>query len=243
MTRDPAARRAAIRAGFRDAAPMLLGTIPFGLVAGATPVAAGLGVADVMGLSLIVFAGASQIATAEVLTSGGSVAIAVLTAWTINLRLILYSASLAPTLAHESKRRRLLASYFLVDQAYALAISRWDGTDEPTDRLPYFFAVGGLLGSTWLAATYVGAVAGSSLPADIPLDFMVPLVFLVLVVPAMVSRPAILAAVFGGGGAVVAHQVGAGRLAVMIGGLLGIGAGTVAEILKDRRVTISEVEL
>ena len=86
------------RAGARAVAPMLVGIVPFGLVAGATPVTHGLGGAVAVGFSVIVFAGASQLAAIDVLGSGGSALVAALAAWTINLRLLLYSASIAPYL-------------------------------------------------------------------------------------------------------------------------------------------------
>jgi len=227
-------RRTPVRAGLADAAPMLIGVVPFGLVAGAAPIAAGLDLGNAVGLSMFLFAGASQLAVADVLGSGGGVAIAVLTAVTINLRLLLYSASIAPPLAHESLRDRLAAGYLLVDQAYALAVVRWDGTDDRRDRLPYYFAVGILLWVAWQVMTVVGALVGSSLPEEVPLDFAVPLVFLVLLVPVLDKRPSLVAAVVGGLSAVAAAELGAARLAIMIGGLCGIAAGVVAEVRVER---------
>jgi len=226
--------RTAVRAGLADAAPMLIGVVPFGLVAGAAPIAAGLDTSHAVGLSMFLFAGASQLAVADVLGSGGGVAIAVLTAVTINLRLLLYSASLAPPLAHTSLRDRLAAGYLLVDQAYALAIVRWDGTDDRRDRLPYYFAIGILLWVAWQVMTVVGALVGSSVPEEIPLDFAVPLVFLVLLVPVLDTRPSLVAAVVGGLSAVAAAELGAARLAIMVGGLCGIAAGVVAEVRVER---------
>jgi len=230
--------RSAVRDGLADAAPMLIGVVPFGLVAGAAPIAAGLDLGHAVGMSMFLFAGASQLAVADVLGSGGGVAIAVLTAVTINLRLLLYSASLAPPLAQESLRDRLAAGYLLVDQAYALAVVRWDGTDDRRDRLPYYFAVGILLWVAWQVTTVVGALVGSSLPEEIPLDFAVPLVFLVLLVPVLDRRPSLVAAVVGGLSAVAAAELGASRLAIMIGGLCGIAAGVVAEVRVERTGSI-----
>jgi predicted branched-subunit amino acid permease len=227
-------RRTAVRDGLADAAPMLIGIVPFGLVAGAAPIAAGLDVSHAIGLSVFLFAGASQLAVADVLGSGGGVAIAVLTAVTINLRLLLYSASLAPPLAAERLRSRLAAGYLLVDQAYALSIVRWDGTDDRRDRLPYYFAVAGLLWAVWQLTTVVGALAGASVSEEVPLDFAVPLVFLVLLVPVLDKRPSLVAAVVGGAAAVASAELGAARLSIMIGGLAGIAAGTVAEIRHER---------
>ncbi len=230
----PPDRRGAVRAGLAAAAPMLIGIVPFGLVAGAAPVAAGLEPVHAVGLSVLVFAGASQLAAADVLGDGGGWLIAVVTAWTINLRMLLYSASLAPPLAHLPLGARLRAAYLLVDQAYALSVTRWDGRDDPRTRLPYYLAIGILLWSTWQATTVVGALVGSQVPDDVPLDFAIPLVFLVLLVPVLTSRPAVVAAAVGGAAAVVVAEVGPSRLSIVLGGLAGIVAGTVAETRRER---------
>jgi len=214
---------------------MLVGIIPFGLIAGATPVTNGLGGAAAIGLSSIVFAGASQLAAVDVLAHGGSVLVAVLAACTINLRMLLYSASIAPYLADEPVPRRLGAAYLLTDQAYAVSITRWSTDTDRERRLPYFLGAGLLLWSAWQVSTVVGVLVGSAVPADVPLDFAVPLVFLVLLVPTLTSRPALVAAAVGGAAAVVAAEAGAGPLYIIVGALSGIAAGAFADVLEDRR--------
>jgi predicted branched-subunit amino acid permease len=222
--------RSAFRAGVAAAAPLVIGVAPFGLVAGAAPVAEGFSPASAIGLSTIVFAGASQLAIVDVLAQGGSVLVAVLAAWTINLRMVLYSASLAPYLGHESTRRRLGAAYCLVDQVYALCVARWPADGGRTDeRLPFYLGAGTLLGTTWVSCTVLGALVGPALPEDIPLDFAIPLVFLVLLVPILVDRPAIAAAVAGGAAAVVAGEAGAGPTSTIIGAAVGILTGAVID--------------
>ena len=222
-------RRRAMRDGITDVAPMLVGIIPFGLVAGAAPIAAGLDVAQAVGMSAFMFAGASQLAVAEVLGSDGGAAVAVVTALIINLRMVLYSASLAPALATETLGRRLQVSYFLVDQVYALSVIRWDGTDDRRLRLPYYMAMALLLWVVWQLTTVIGALVGARLPDEVPLDFAVPLVFLVLLVPVLERRPSLVAAAVGGGAAVAAAELGAGRLAIVVGAVCGIAAGAAVD--------------
>lgn len=222
--------RADFVAGARAVAPMLVGVVPFGLVAGATPVTHGLGGAVAVGFSIIVFAGASQLAAIDVLGSGGSAAVAAVAAWTINLRLLLYSASLAPHLARERLRTRLWVAYLLTDQAYAVCIIRWGRDDDPHRRVPYFLGAALLLWGSWQLSTIAGVLIGATVPGDVPLEFAVPLVFLVLLVPAITGRPAAIAAIVGGTAAVVGAEVGAGKLALMVGAVSGIVAGTLAEL-------------
>ena len=225
-----------LRAGAAAVAPMLVGVVPFGLVAGATPATGGLGGSAAVGFSTIVFAGASQLAAADVLIDGGSAVVAALAACTINLRMLLYSASLAPHLASVPFWPRMGAAYLLTDQAYAVSITRWTGADDVGRRLPYYLGAGGLLWAVWQLATIVGVLVGGALPTSVPLDFAVPLVFLVLLVPAVSSRPALAAAAAGGGAAVLAAELGAGPLAVIVGALTGIAAGAAAEVLVGPRL-------
>src|SRR3954449_7113734 len=222
--------RQEVRAGARAVAPMLIGVAPFGLVVGATSVTDHFGTGAAVGLSTIVFAGASQLAVLQTLASGGSAIVAAVAAWTINLRILLYSASLAPELTHETTRRRLLASYFLTDQAYAVCITRWKVQhSDRAGRLSYYLGAAVTLWVVWQISTIAGALVGAAVPADVPLDFAVPLVFLVLLVPTLTSVPAVVAAAAGGGAAVVAAELGAGALSIVVGAAVGITAGAVAE--------------
>jgi predicted branched-subunit amino acid permease len=240
-----ATSRAELAAGAKAVAPMLVGVIPFGLVAGATPVAGGLGGDASIGLSTLVFAGASQLATADVLASGGGALVAIIAACTINLRMLLYSASLAPHLAAVPLRQRLFMAYLLTDQAYAVSISRWSGEEanaatggapvHHSRRVAFYLGGALLLWVNWQIVTVIGVLIGNAVPESLPLDFAVPLVFLVLLVPAISSRPAAVAAGTGGGAAVLAHQAGAGHLSVLIGALSGIVAGAAAEAAIERR--------
>ncbi len=217
------------RAGAAAAAPMLLGVVPFGLVAGAAPVAHGFGGWSAVGLSTVVFAGASQLAIVDVLSHGGSAVVAILAAWTINLRMVLYSASLAPYLGHEPTRRRLGAAYLLVDQVYALSVTRWARDAREEGRLAFYVGAGALLWTAWVSSTVAGALVGGAVPGSVPLDFAVPLVFLVLLVPALVDRPAVVAAVAGGVVAVAAAEAGAGPLSTILGAVAGIAAGALVD--------------
>lgn len=218
-------------------APMLIGVIPFGLIAGVSPVAGGVGGLDVaVGFSTLVFAGASQLAAIDVLSGGGTAVVAALAACTINLRMLLYSASLAPYFAQETFARRMLVAYFMTDQAYAVSILNWSqeqtsDTDEATRRrrFAYYGGAALTLWVAWQAATVCGALIGNVLPDDVPLEFAVPLVFLVLLIPTLTARHAVVAAVVGGVTTVVALEAGVGPLAVMIGALAGVVAGALTD--------------
>lgn len=228
--------RTDLRAGAMAILPMLIGVIPFGLVAGVTPVANGLGAGAAVGFSTVVFAGASQLAAIDVLSNGGAAIVAALAALTINLRMLLYSASIAPYLSRETFGRRMVVAYLMTDQAYAVSINDWAG--ESTDdrrpatlqrRFSYYVGAGLTLWTTWQASTVAGALLGNSVPDSVPLDFAVPLVFLVLLIPTLSHLHAVVAAAVGGIVTVIALELGVGPLAVMIGALVGVAAGAVVD--------------
>jgi predicted branched-subunit amino acid permease len=94
---------------------------------------------------------------------------------------------------------------------------------------------GVLLGTCWMIATLVGALLGPSMPDSLQLSFAVPLLFLVLLVPAITNRPAVVAALGGGVGAVLAAEWGAGHASIIVGAFTGIVAGVLAEVAAERR--------
>lgn len=220
-------RRGSFIAGASAAAPVLVGLIPFGLIAGAAAVRADLTGLQAVGLSVIVFAGASQLAAIELLGQDAHIAIVIVTALVINLRMTMYSASLAPHLRGLSTRLRAGLAYLLTDQAYALSITRFRA-DEDVDRAWYYLGTAVPLWVVWLICTIVGVIVGARVPESLPLEFAIPLTFLALLVPTISDSPSALAAAIGG----TTATVGAGlplNLGLMTGAVIGVVAGLVVE--------------
>src|SRR5688572_6683207 len=113
-------------AGVRAEIPLLIGVFPFGMIYGALAINAGLSTAAAQMMSSIVFAGSSQFITTQLVREATPGLIIVLTIAVVNLRHMLYSASLAPYLASLSTRWKALLSYLLTDEAYAPTIIRYD---------------------------------------------------------------------------------------------------------------------
>ncbi len=226
------ARRDAL-AGARTTAPILLGVVPFGLVAGVTAVEAGLDPLQAVGMSVVVFAGASQLAAIELLGRTAPATVVVLTALVINLRFVMYSASLAPYLRRLGGPARWVSAYVLTDQAYAVSLAEFrSSAPDERHRLWYYLGSAVSLWGTWQVATAVGAVAGAAVPPDLSLEFAVPLTFLALLVPAIEDRTTgLVAAVSGGVGVAAATLpfdlglVSAALVGVALGVALDVGAG------------------
>ncbi len=216
------------RAGARDVTPLLLGIVPFALVAGIASVEAGLDIAQTVGMSVIVFAGASQLAALDLIGSNAPLAVVVATAVVINLRMVMYSASIAPHFADYRERLRAVLAYVLTDQAYALSIAEFTA-EEGRSRWRYYLGVAAPLWIVWQIGTVAGFVLGAGVPDAWGLTFAVPLVFLALLIPAMKDRPTTVAGAVGGVSALLAAGVPF-NLGLLVGATAGIVAGLLVEV-------------
>ena len=125
-------------AGARAVLPILLGVVPFAMITGVAAVGVGLSPLDSFGMSVIVFAGASQLAVLQLMKIGSPWIIMVLTAWIINLRFIMYSAVLAPAMQKLPTGRKSLLAYMLSDQAFGVSVSYFT-THPEVDRNWFYF--------------------------------------------------------------------------------------------------------
>lgn len=223
-------RRHSVTTGMKDVAPILVGIVPFGLVAGALVVQAGFGVAEALGMSLLVNAGASQIVATTLYIDGAPLFIALLTALVVNVRMFIYSTSIAPVLSGASWKLRPVLGHMLVDQNYAMAMTVGRLRDD-IDVIPYYIGSWLALAGTWQLSNLVGVLLGPLIPASWGLDFAVPLVFLALLAPTLKSRTAVIAAVVTGVVAAVTVPV----MPVQSGLVVAIVAGMVTGAMLDAR--------
>jgi len=236
MTGQTPAR--AFAGGLRVGLPFSLVVIPFGLVFGVVAIETGFDPLQAGIFSLLVGAGAAQLAALQMIAEGAPFAVIVLTATAVNLRLAMYSASLAPHLGAAPLGTRLVAAFFLVDQAYAASLLQFERTpDWPVNaKVAYYFGTIVPVAPSWILASAAGALVGHRLPPDWPLDFFVPMAFLALVGP-MLRTPAhgIAAAVSVGAALVLAGLPWS--LGLLVAGLVAMAAGALAEAASARLAT------
>lgn len=186
-------------AGARDICPILLGVIPFGLICGAVCVNVGMPEWGAVGMSTIIFAGAAQLAAAQLLGDNAPLTVVILTGLVINVRFLMYSASLAPHLKGLHPVKKAGLAYMLTDQAYAMSITRFTKPDgESVDKVSYYLGTAVLMWVAFNGTTLIGAYVGALIPAQWNLDFAIPLTFTALVIPAVKDKPTLLAAVVAG---------------------------------------------
>ena len=222
--------RSAFAAGVRDIAPILIGVFPFGIIAGVAAVEAGLGTFQAIATSQIIFAGASQLATMDLVARGAAPIVIVATALVINSRFAMYSAALAPQFRGLSVPQTAAAAYLLTDQAFGVSTHRFAREDwDLPIRFAYYLGAGLALWTTWQVSSIVGVIVGGGVPPEWSLDFAIPLVFLALAFPAIKDRGTRVAA----SSAAITAAVAA-DLPLNLGLLTAASVGIVAGLLAER---------
>src|SRR5512143_4187367 len=142
--------------GVQAEIPLLIGVFPFGMIYGALALNAGLSTVAAQMMSSIVFAGSSQFITTQLVHDSAPGFVIVLTIAVVNLRHMLYSASLAPYVASLSTRWKTLLSYLLTDEAYATTVIHYEAEGITPLGHWFFLGAGFSLWFTWQIATALG---------------------------------------------------------------------------------------
>jgi 4-azaleucine resistance transporter AzlC len=205
-----------------------LGVAPFGMIYGALAIAAGLPPDAAQAMSSIVFAGSAQFVAAQLIATGTPGVVIVLTVLVVNLRHMLYSASVAPYVQQLGRRWKWILAYLLTDEAYAVAIMHYREPTPLKSKHWYLLGAGLALWSTWQVSTAAGIFLGSRMPPTWSLDFTLALTFMALLIPALTDRPSILAALSAGTVAVVGANWPY-KTGLLVAAVVGIAAGVLAE--------------
>ena len=214
--------------GVRAEFPLLIGVFPFGMIYGALALNAGLSTSASQMMSSIVFAGSSQFVTAQLVHDAAPALVIIVTIAVVNLRHMLYSASLAPYLHDLSLRWKALLSYLLTDEAYAPTIIKYEKDGIKPFSHWFLLGAGFSLWFTWQASTALGIFLGAAIPEDWPLDFALPLTFIAMVVPILKNRPMIASALSAGVVALITFSLPY-KLGIILAALTGILVGTILE--------------
>ena len=167
--------------GVIDVSPLMIPVVPFGLIFGILAIDIGFSPLATMGMSLIIFGGASQIVLLQLFSGGASSLVIISSVGAVNSRHLLYGAVVSEHVSDLKLIWKIIISYFLIDQAFArsneyLKISK--------EKNKYFHLIGG--GATcwviWQSTTLLGIFLGASIPEELGLSFAVPLTFIAILV-------------------------------------------------------------
>ncbi len=232
--KEPA--KSAYWAGVRDGAPFILVVVPFAVLFGVVATDAGLTLAQAMGFTVLVIAGAAQFAALQMMVENAALPMVLLAALAVNLRMAMYSASLVPYLGPAPLWKRALVAYLNFDQTYMVAVTRYEARPEMSvdDRVWYFFGVATPIVPFWYTMTLVGILAGTAIPDAWALDFILPIAFLAMVAPMLKSLAHVAAAAMSIFVALALNGLPSGT-GLLIAAFAAMITGVVVEIWQERR--------
>ena len=195
--------RARFLAGVRDIAPVMIATVPFGLIFGAVAVQEGLSAGEALFMSSAVYAGASQFVALEFWTDPLPVWTILLSVLAVNLRHVLYGAALGRKMTHWPAWQRYVGFGLMVDPTFAMA----DLRGGPRLSAAYYFGLCLPLYANWFFSTLAGSIFGALLGGAerIPMDFVVIAYFIFLIVGFRKRSNASLVVLASAAGSVLAH--------------------------------------
>lgn len=224
------ARRAEFWAGARDIFPMLVGSVPFGIIFGTLAINSGLSVSGTLVMSALVFAGSAQFIAVGMIATGTGWLLIVLTTFVVNLRHLLYAVSLVPHIKALSQRWKVPLAFWLTDEAFAVVIRRYDAADRSPFKHWYYLGAALTMYLNWQLCTLIGITAGQMIPnaAEWGLDFAMSATFIGIIMPYLKNRPMVAAVITAGLVAVLASALPY-KLGLILAAMTGIAAGVYTE--------------
>jgi predicted branched-subunit amino acid permease len=154
----------------------------------------------------------------------------------------MYSAALVPHVGKARLSTRALISYLMVDQAFAVAVTKYEETPNMTlpEKLAYYFGCMSMLAPLWYLFSLIGALVGQAIPAELSLDFAMPVCFIALTAPLLRSAPHVVAAIVSVVMAVAFAWL-PWNMGLLVAAALAMIAGAQTELYLNRKRAAQEV--
>lgn len=187
LTEPPTLRLRPALQGAVAILPLCLAVLPWGILAGSMAIQSGLTAAEGLGMSAIVFAGASQLVAMGMIKSGAGMLAILISTFFVTAQHFLYGLRLRECIAPLPLRWRVALAFLLTDELFALT------GDHGPARFNRWYALGAGLAFylSWFFATLLGVAAASSV-SDLDsygLDFSIAATFIAIIVPLVRNLP------------------------------------------------------
>jgi 4-azaleucine resistance transporter AzlC len=237
INQPPDLRQQEFLSGMRDTLPLLLGALPFGLIYGAVAATSGLSFAAAIAMSAFVFAGSSQFIAIGLVAAQTPVAIIVLTTLIVNLRHMLYSATLLPYLKDLPQRWRIPLAFWLTDETFAVSVHRFQRNDSSPCKHWYQLGSSIAMYLNWLLWCFLGLVLGNRIPdaQSWGLDVAMPVTFIGMIIPFVKTLPVALCVLTAGAASLLTLAMPY-KLGILVSAFAGIAAGLMAQRLARAKV-------
>ena len=168
-------RRPAFAEGVRDMLPQAPGIAAWGLMTGVAIIKSGMSLTESLAMTLLVFAGSSQLASLPLIIAGAPAWVILATGFCVNLRFVVFSLHLRPHLMHLPRWQRLTHGYFATDISYVLFTRRYHhaGQTHAEQQDQEAYLAGGSLVNwlSWIGASLLGVALANFIPTEWGLGF------------------------------------------------------------------------
>ena len=235
-TAAEALKRHEFLTGMRDTLPLLLGALPFALIYGAIAASSGLSMAAAIAMSAFVFAGSSQFIAVGLVAAQTPVAIIVLTTLIVNLRHMLYSATLLPYLKELPQRWRIPLAFWLTDETFAVTVHRFQRNDASPYQHWYQLGSSIAMYLNWQLWCFLGLLLGNRIPdaQGWGLDVAMPVTFIGMIIPFVRTLPVIVCVLTAGAASLLTLSLPY-KLGIVVSAFAGIASGLLAQRLATTR--------
>jgi 4-azaleucine resistance transporter AzlC len=192
--------------GVLDVCPLMIPVVPFGIIFGVLAIDLGFNAYITMGMSIIIFGGASQIIFLQLFSAGASSLVILSSVGAVNSRHLLYGAVLSEHLSDLKIIWKIIISYFLVDQAFAVS-NYYLKKNKGKNKHFHLLGAGFTCWTIWQITTFLGIILGSIVPDKLGLTFAIPLTFLALLVNDFRKLINVIVIIISGSIATLGYQV------------------------------------
>ena len=168
--------------GVTDVSPLMIPVVPFGIIFGVLAIDLGLSPITTMAMSIIIFGGASQIIFLQLFSGGASSLVILSSVGAVNSRHLLYGAVLSEYLSTLKLTWKIILSYVLVDQAFAVSNDYFKKNKNKENKHYHLLGAGFTCWTIWQISTILGIILGSVVPEELGLSFTISLTFLALLI-------------------------------------------------------------
>ncbi|PKI16243.1 AzlC family ABC transporter permease [Colwellia sp. 12G3] len=186
-----------------DISPLALATVPWGVLCGSLAITVGLTPLQAQLMSLLIFAGAAQLAALTIMGSVGSISSMFSSTFVISSRHLLYSAVFREHVRKSSLGLRCSIAFFLTDEMFAVTCAYME--KHKNFSAVYALSSGITFYVIWNISTFAGIIAGQHIPnlEHLGLEFAIAATFIAIVIPNIKNRSTLVSVVSSGLSAII----------------------------------------
>jgi 4-azaleucine resistance transporter AzlC len=224
--------------GVLRAAPIILGYIPVGFAYGVLAQKAGISALNTVLMSLLVYAGSSQLIAVGLFGANVPALSIIMTTFVVNLRHLIMASALAPYLKRWRKVELAAFAYQLTDETFAVHSTHFPSGIRSKAEV---FATNVTAQTAWVTGTVLGIVAGQIITDVKPfaLDYALPAMFAALLALQIKNRIHVVVAILTGVLAIVLLQAGMEQWNVITATVVGATVGVVIEQVRSEHFSAS----